>query len=216
MAEELKIACLVSGSGTNLQAIIDNIESGNLKARIVAVISNVPGTGALERAQKHNIPWFVVNNRDYAKREPFDRELAAIIDRQGAELICLCGFLRIFSPFFIDHYPNRIINIHPALLPDFGGKGFYGHKVHEAVLASGIKTSGCTVHFVDKEVDHGPIILQRSVPIMPNDTPDTLAARVLKEEHIAYSQAISMIAKGNFKISGNRFIITPVRNQNET
>jgi len=216
MAEELKIACLVSGSGTNLQAIIDNIESGYLNARIVAVISNVPGAGALERAQKHDIPWFVVNNRDYARRESFDRELTAIIDRQGAELICLCGFLRIFSPFFIDHYTNRIINIHPALLPDFGGKGFYGHKVHEAVLASGVKTSGCTVHFVDKEVDHGPIILQRSVPVMPDDTPDTLAARVLKEEHIAYSQAIAMIANGNVHISGNTVIITPTRNRNET
>lgn len=202
MVNKLNIACLASGGGTNLQAIIDNIENGKLKANIVAVISNVPGAGALERAQKHGLPCFMVNNRDFSTREAFDRELAAIIDRQRADLICLCGFLRIFSPFFIDRYPNRIINIHPALLPDFGGKGYYGHKVHEAVLASGVKKSGCTVHFVDKEVDHGPIILQRPVPVMPDDTPDTLAARVLREEHIAYSLAISMIGRGEVDLFG--------------
>lgn len=211
MTNKLKLACLVSGGGTNLQAIIDNIESGRLDARIVAVISNIPGVGALTRAQKHGTPWFVVNNKDYDSRERFDRELAAIIDRQKADLICLCGFLRIFSPFFIDHYPQRIINIHPALLPAFGGKGFYGHKVHEAVLASGVKTSGCTVHFVDKEVDHGPIILQRTIPVLPGDTPDSLAARVLKEEHIAYSQAISLIAQGELEIAGEKIILSKAR-----
>ena len=198
----LPLACLVSGSGTNLQAIIDNIEAGKLDARIVAVISNVPGAGALERAKKQGLPWFVVNNRDYLSRELFDRELTAVIDRQKARLVCLCGFLRIFSPYFIDRYPGRIINIHPALLPKFGGRGFYGHKVHQAVLDAGEKTSGCTVHFVDKEVDHGPIILQRTVPVLVGDTADTLAARVLAEEHIAYSQAISLIARGQVKIEG--------------
>ncbi|MDQ7798385.1 MAG: phosphoribosylglycinamide formyltransferase [Candidatus Edwardsbacteria bacterium] len=200
----MKIACLASGGGTNLQAIIDNIESGRLDARIVAVISNVPGAGALARAQKHHLPWFVVNNKEFATRQLFDREMAAIIDRQEAQLICLCGFMRIFSPFFIDHYPGRIINIHPALLPAHGGKGFYGHKVHQAVLASGEKVSGCTVHFVDQEVDHGPIILQRTVPVLPEDTADTLADRVLKEEHLAYSQAIALIARGELKIGLNK------------
>jgi phosphoribosylglycinamide formyltransferase-1 len=204
MNDKLKIACLASGGGTNLQALIDNIESGRLDVRIVAVISNVPGAGALARAQKHRLPCFVVNNKEYASRQLFDRELAAIIDRQEAQLICLCGFMRIFSPFFIDHYPGRIINIHPALLPAYGGKGFYGHKVHEAVLASGEKVSGCTVHFVDQEVDHGPIILQRSVPVLPEDTVDTLADRVLKEEHLAYSQAIGMIARGELEIGLNK------------
>ena len=207
----MKIACLASGGGTNLQAIIDNIESGRLNARIVAVISNVPGAGALARAQKHRLPWFVVNNKEYASRQLFDRELAAIIDRQEAQLICLCGFMRIFSPFFIDHYPGRIINIHPALLPSYGGKGFYGHKVHQAVLASGDKVSGCTVHFVDQEVDHGPIILQRTVPVLAEDTPDTLADRVLKEEHLAYSQAISMIAHGELEIAGKKVILLKAR-----
>jgi phosphoribosylglycinamide formyltransferase-1 len=204
MIDKLKIACLASGGGTNLQAIIDSIESGRLEARIVAVISNIPAAGALERAQKHGLPWFVVNNRDYGSRERFDRELAAIIDRQEAQLICLCGFTRILSPFFIERYPGRVINIHPALLPSFGGKGFYGHKVHEAVLASGKKVSGCTVHFVDQEVDHGPIILQRTVPVLPEDTVDTLADRVLKEEHLAYSLAIAMIARGEWQIGLNK------------
>ncbi len=200
----MKLACLASGGGTNLQAIIDNIESGRLEARIVAVISNVSGAGALTRAQKHGLPWFVVNNKEYTSRQLFDRELADIIDRQEAQLICLCGFMRVLSPFFTDHYPGRIINIHPALLPAYGGKGFYGHKVHEAVLASGEKVSGCTVHFVDQEVDHGPIILQRTVPVLPEDTADTLADRVLKEEHLAYSQAISMIARGELEIGTNK------------
>ena len=207
----MKIACLASGDGTNLQAIIDNIESGRLEARIVAVISNVPGAGALARAQKHHIPWFVVNNKEYASRQLFDRELAAIIDRQEAQLICLCGFMRIFSPFFIDHYPGRIINIHPALLPAHGGEGFYGHKVHQAVLASGDKISGCTVHFVDQEVDHGPTILQRTVPVLPEDTADSLADRVLKEEHLAYSQAIALIARGELKIGLNKNIPLKMR-----
>ncbi|HAD82057.1 MAG: phosphoribosylglycinamide formyltransferase [Candidatus Edwardsbacteria bacterium RIFOXYD12_FULL_50_11] len=211
MDHQLKIACLASGDGTNLQAIIDNIESGRLEARIVAVISNVPGAGALARAQKHHIPWFVVNNKEYASRQLFDRELAAIIDRQEAQLICLCGFMRIFSPFFIDHYPGRIINIHPALLPAHGGKGFYGHKVHQAVLASGDKISGCTVHFVDQEVDHGPTILQRTVPVLPEDTADSLADRVLKEEHLAYSQAIALIARGELKIGLNKNIPLKMR-----
>ncbi|MBI4726377.1 phosphoribosylglycinamide formyltransferase [candidate division TA06 bacterium] len=209
MENKLKTACLVSGGGTNLQAIIDNIEAGKLEAEIAAVISNVPGVGALERAKRHGLPWFVVNNKDFATRELFDRELASIIDRQEAKLVCLCGFMRVLTPEFVDHYKNRIINIHPALLPDFGGKGFYGHKVHEAVLASGIKESGCTVHFVDKEVDHGPIILQRTVEVLPGDTPDTLAERVLQEEHKAYSQAIELFAQNRLEIKDRKVLVKP-------
>ena len=209
MEQKLKIACLVSGGGTNLQAIIDNIEAGRLNAEIVAVVSNVPEAGALERAKKHGLPSFVVNHRDFASRELFDRGLAAIIDRQKAKLVCLCGFMRIFSPFFVEHYPGRVINIHPALLPDFGGKGFYGHRVHEAVLAAGKTVSGCTVHFVDKEVDHGPIILQRTVPVLADDTPDDLAERVLQQEHIAYSQAIELFAQNRLELKANKVLIKP-------
>jgi len=192
---KLTLACLASGSGTNLQAIIDHIESEQLSAKISVVIVNEPGAYALERARRHGLPAFLVNHRHFKSRSDFDRALMEIIDRHGADLICLCGFLRILTPSFIEHYPNRIINIHPALLPKFGGRGFYGHKVHEAVLAAGETESGCTVHFVDAGVDHGPIILQRKVPVLPDDTPETLAQRVLAEEHLAYSQAISLLAE---------------------
>jgi phosphoribosylglycinamide formyltransferase-1 len=204
MLKKIRLACLASGGGTNLQAIIDHIEAGKLQAEIAAVISNVPGAGALERAGRHGLACFTVDHRDFASREDFDRQLAAIIDRQDAQLICLCGFLRIFSPYFADRYPGRIINIHPALLPDFGGRGFYGHRVHQAVLASGAKESGCTVHFVDREVDHGPIILQARVPVLPGDTPDTLAARVLEQEHLAYSRAIALIAPSILQSAAGR------------
>jgi phosphoribosylglycinamide formyltransferase 1 len=209
MEQKLRIACLVSGGGTNLQAIIDSIEAGRLNAEIAAVISNVPDAGALARAKKHGLPAFVVNHKDFTSRDLFDRELAAIIDRQGAKLVCLCGFMRVLTPDFVGHYKNRIINIHPALLPDFGGKGFYGHKVHEAVLEAGRTVSGCTVHFVDREVDHGPIILQRTVPVLAGDTPDTLATRVLLEEHLAYPQAIELFAQNRLEIRDRKVMVRP-------
>jgi phosphoribosylglycinamide formyltransferase-1 len=196
VAKILNLACLCSGSGTNLQAIIDSIEAGRLPARIAAVIANEPGAQALDRARRHHLPSFLLNHRDYKSRADFEAALAELIDRQGADLICLCGFMRILTPSFVNRYPSRIVNIHPALLPKFGGKGFFGHKVHEAVLAAGEKESGCTVHFVDAQVDHGPIILQRRVPVLPGDTAETLARRVLAEEHLAYPQAIAMLAEG--------------------
>ncbi len=203
MAEILNLACLASGSGTNLQAIINNIEAGKLPARIVAVISNEPGAQALARAERHGLPAFLVDHRRFKGRPEFEQALAEIIDRQGTDLICLCGFMRILTPFFIDRYQGRILNIHPALLPKYGGRGFYGLKVHQAVLAAGERESGCTVHFVDAQVDHGPIILQRRVPVLPGDTAETLAQRVLVEEHIAYSQAIAMLAEGKVPDSAN-------------
>lgn len=203
MAKTLNLACLASGSGTNLQAIIDNIESGKLPATIVAVVCNEPDAHSLERAKRHGLPAFLINHRDFGGRPDFEQAMIEVIDRQGADLICLCGFMRVLTPCFIDHYRGRILNIHPALLPKFGGRGFYGHKVHQAVLAAGEKESGCTVHFVDAQVDHGPIILQRRVPVLPGDTPETLAQRVLAEEHIAYSQAIAMIADGKLPGFGN-------------
>ncbi len=184
-------------------------EAKKLVAEITAVISNLPDAGALERAKKHGLPWFVVDHRNFSNRKLFDRELAAIIDRQEAKLVCLCGFMRVLTPDFVGHYKNRIINIHPALLPDFGGRGFYGHRVHEAVLASGKKISGCTVHFVDQKVDHGPIILQRTVPVLADDTTEDLTARVLQEEHIAYSQAIGLFAQNRLEIKGRKVIVKP-------
>lgn len=203
----LRIACLASGGGTNVQAIIDSIEAGLLPAKIVAVITNAPGAGVLERAERHGLPHFVVDHRLYHSRELFEDELIRILVDRGAELICLCGFRRILTPRFVGHYPGRIMNIHPALLPAFGGKGCHGEHVHRAVLESGAKYSGCTVHFVDDQADHGPIILQLVVPVMDDDTPETLAQRVLHEEHIAYPQAIGLFVHGRLRIEGLRVSI---------
>lgn len=209
MITPLPIACLASGSGSNVQAIIDAIESGTLPARIAAVISNVPGAGVLDRAKRHGIPAVVVDHRAHHRREDFERQLCATIDGYGIELVCLCGFLRVLTPLFVSHYPDRILNIHPALLPDFGGRGFHGMKVHQAVLAAGRRTSGCTVHVVDAEVDHGPTILQRTVPVLPGDTPETLAARVLEQEHLAYPEAIGLFATGRATIEDGRVLVGP-------
>lgn len=200
--KKLKLACIASGSGTNLQAIIDNIESGVLPAEITAVIVNEPGAQALERARRHGLPAFLIDHRNYKSRSDFEKALSEVIDRQAADLVCLCGFMRILTPEFVARYPSRILNIHPALLPKFGGRGYYGHKVHQAVLEAGEKESGCTVHLVDAQVDQGPIILQRRVSVLPDDTAETLAERVLAEEHIAYSQAIAMIAEGKVPAFG--------------
>ena len=208
MVSTFSIACLVSGNGTNLQAIIDSIESGALSVRIAAVISNVPFVPALERARRHGLPHFTVDHREYRDRASFERALVEIIDQSQAKLVCLCGFMRILSPLFTGQYPGRIINIHPALLPKFGGKGMYGHRVHQAVLDAKEQVSGCSVHLVDSEVDHGPVILQRTVPVLPGDTPDALAARVLEQEHIAYPEAIGLLASGRVTINGDRAIIT--------
>jgi phosphoribosylglycinamide formyltransferase-1 len=209
MAALLNIACLVSGSGTNLQAIIDRIESGSLDARIAAVISNAPGALALERARKHGIPSFTVDHKRYGQRGDFEQALITVIDERRTDLVCLCGFLRVLTGRFVGHYPDRIINIHPALLPAFGGKGFHGMRVHRAVLAAGVKTSGCTVHLVDDQPDHGPIVLQRTVPVLPSDTAETLAARVLEQEHLAYPEAIQLFAQGRVCIIGGQAVIRP-------
>jgi len=197
-----RIGVLVSGRGTNLQAIIDAIERKEIDAEIVVVISNVKNAYALERARNHNIPAIVINHKDFPNREAFEKALIEELDKRRVDLVCLAGFMRVLTPFFVNHYKNRIMNIHPALLPAF--KGLYGHHVHEAVLKSGAKFSGCSVHFVTEDVDGGPIIVQRVVPVKDDDTPDTLAERVLVEEHRAYSEAIKLFTEDRLKIEGNR------------
>ncbi|MCS7249769.1 MAG: phosphoribosylglycinamide formyltransferase [candidate division WOR-3 bacterium] len=197
----MKIAVLVSGRGTNLQAIIDACENNFIPGKVVCVISNIENVYALERAKKHNIPNFVISHKNKERIE-FEKELIKKLEEFKPDLICLAGFMRILTPYFIEYYRNRIMNIHPALLPAF--KGLYGEKVHKAVIESGAKFSGCTVHFVTEEVDGGPIILQRIVPVEDEDTPETLAERVLKEEHIAYPMAIRLFAEGRLKIEGKR------------
>ncbi len=197
----IRIAVLVSGRGTNLQAIIDACENGFIPGKVVCVISNVEKVYALERAQRYNIPNFVISHKN-KNRVEFEKEIIKKLEEFKPDLICLAGFMRILTPYFIKYYQNRIMNIHPALLPAF--KGLYGEKVHQAVIESGAKFSGCTVHFVTEDVDGGPIIIQRIVPVEDEDTPETLAKKVLKEEHIAYPMAIRLFAEGRLKIEGKR------------
>jgi phosphoribosylglycinamide formyltransferase 1 len=200
-----RIGVLVSGNGTNLQAIIDSIERKELDAEIAVVISNIKDAYALERSKNHNIPPVVINHKDFQNREAFEKSLIEELDKRKVDLVCLAGFMRVLTPFFVSHYKNRIMNIHPALLPAF--KGLYGHHVHEAVLKSGAKFSGCSVHFVIEDVDGGPIIVQRIVSVKENDTPDTLAERILVEEHKAYSEAIKLFIENRIKIENNHLRI---------
>jgi len=200
--KKLKIGVLVSGRGTNLQSIIDNVEKGELPVEIGIVISNVPGAFALRRAEDHNIKTKVIDHRDYKSREEFERSLIDTLKKEGVELICLAGFMRLLSPFFINTFKNRIMNIHPALLPSFPGI----HAQKQA-LDYGVKVTGCTVHFVDEGTDTGPVILQEPVPIYQEDTEETLSARILKKEHILYPKAIKLFAEGKIVVKGRRVFI---------
>ncbi len=202
MADLLKLGVLISGNGSNLQSIIDNIEKGSLKAVIKTVISNNPDAYGLTRAKNHGIPCVVLKNGDYKKKEDYDAQLVKILKDNGVELVALAGFMRIITPALLKAFPGRILNIHPALLPSF--PGLHGQK---QAVEYGVKVSGCTVHFVDEGVDTGPIIIQSAVPVMDNDTEDTLAARILKEEHKIYPQAINLFAGGRLEIKGRKVFI---------
>lgn len=204
---KLKLGVLVSGGGTNLQSIIDHIESGYIDAAIAVVISSKQGAYALERAKKHHIPACVAERRDFDSQENYEDEIIGLLKRHHVELVVLAGFIKVLSPHFVRAFPSRIMNIHPALIPSFCGKGFYGEKVHEAVINYGAKITGVTVHFVDEGTDTGPIILQRAVPVEGSDTPEILAARVLKEEHRIYPEAIKLYAEGRLEIRGRRVMI---------
>jgi phosphoribosylglycinamide formyltransferase-1 len=213
MAQRLRLGVLASGGGTNLQVIIDNCAAGRLQAEVAVVISDVE-CGALQRARTAGIPAEHIDRRDkqrYPTRETFDHAVLERLRAHEVELVCLAGYLRIMTPELVDAYAGRMMNIHPALLPSFGGKNMTGHHVHQAVLDYGCKLSGCTVHFVWLETDGGPIILQRAVPVEEDDTPDTLAARILPHEHQLYSQAIQLFAEGRLEIEGRRVRILPHR-----
>ena len=198
----LKLTVLVSGGGTNLQAIIDRIADGSIHgAEIVRVISNNPGVYALERAEKAGIPSQVLSPKDFASREEFNDALLAALQASGADLVVLAGCLVAIPPQVVKAYPNRIINIHPALIPSFCGKGFYGLHVHEKVLERGVKVTGATVHFVDEDLDHGKILLQKAVEIPDGIAPEELQQKVMKEaEWIILPKAIDMIADGQIPI----------------
>ena len=194
-----KIAVLVSGSGTNLQAIIDAIKTGCLRnTEISIVISNKKDAYALKRAQSEEIENLFLNPKGFSNNSEYDKKLVEIISNYHVDLIVLAGYIKILTEVFVNSFPNKIINIHPALLPNFGGKGMYGEKVHEAVLKSGAQESGCTAHFVTSEVDAGPIIAQRKVPVLPDDTAESLSKRVLAEEH---KLLVNTIKKVLFELS---------------
>jgi len=202
MAELLKLGVLISGNGSNLQSIIDNIEKGSLKAVIKIVISNNPDAYGITRAKKHGIAFTVLKNSDFESKEDYDAELIRTLKNHGVELVILAGFMRIISPTVLKAFPGKIMNIHPALLPSF--PGLHGQK---QAVDYGVKFSGCTVHFVDEGMDTGPIIIQCAVPVLDDDTEDTLAARILKEEHKIYPRAIQLFADGKLEIRGRKVFI---------
>ncbi len=200
----LKIGVLVSGGGSNLQAIIDAVRRKKVKAEISIVISNKADAYALTRAGKYKIPTLYIDPNNYPDREAYTRAITDELKQRGVGLVCLAGFMSILTPYFVKNFALQAMNIHPALLPAFGGAGMYGHHVHEAVLKSGAKYSGCTVHFVDEGCDTGPVIVQEVVPVKDDDTADTLAKRILNIEHKLYPLAIKYFAEGKLHVVGKR------------
>ena len=204
-----RLAVLVSGGGTTLQNLIDRIADGRLDAEIVLVVASKGGTKGTARATRHGIPWTVIEwpgNEDAAE---FSADITRAVDQANADLVIMGGFLRLWV--FPEHWDGRVLNIHPALLPAFGGQGMYGHHVHEAVIASGTRVSGCTVHFASREYDKGPIVVQRTVPVHFEDTPDALAARVFEQECEAYPEAIALIGQRRLRVDGARVQILPAK-----
>ena len=197
-----RIAVLCSGGGSNLQAIIDQVEAGNIDGEIVLVLANASKAYALERAKKHGIPCEFVSKKQAGSSEAYNDILLEKLQQAKADLVVLAGYLPIVGAQIVKAYPHKIINIHPALIPSFCGVGMYGHYVHEAVLAYGAKISGATTHFVDEEVDHGGVIMQKSVPVMEGDTPETLAARVLTVEHEILPETVRLFCAGKLGVDG--------------
>ena len=195
------IAILLSGRGSNFVAIADSIDSGRIpNARIAIVISNRADAPGIETARKRGLQALVIPSKGRS-REEHDREVAFALKEHNVDLICLAGYMRLLSPWFVQQFPHKILNIHPSLLPAFPGL-----EAQEQAFAYGVKVSGCTVHFVDEELDHGAIIVQKAVAVLESDDEHTLAARILEQEHVAYSEAISIVLKGEFEIRGRRLV----------
>lgn len=202
MADPFAIGVLLSGSGTNLQAMIDTIAARRLDARVAVVISNRPQAYGLERARAHGLPVAVLSHRDFPSREAYDAGLVEILRAHGVHLVLLAGFMRLVTHVLLEAFPNRVLNIHPALLP-----GFPGLHAERQALEHGAQITGVTVHFVDEQTDHGPIILQAAVPVLPDDTEETLHARIQRQEHRLYPLAVRLIAEGRVRIDGRRVLI---------
>ena len=205
----LNIAVLVSGGGTNLQALLDAEARGGIPGgRIACVISSKPEAYALERAKRAGVATEVLVRKGFATLEEYDAALFSLLDKYDTGLVVMAGFMTIISDRVVQRYPNRIINIHPSLLPSFGGGGFYGLRVHEAALARGVKITGATVHFVNEVCDGGPIILQKAVEVLPEDTPETLQRRVMEQaEWSLLPQAVALFCQGRLRVEGSRVII---------
>ncbi|MGE5612622.1 MAG: phosphoribosylglycinamide formyltransferase [Bacillota bacterium] len=203
----IKLAVLASGGGTTLQNMVDKIAAGELEAEVGVVIVSRPGIKAIDRAAAARIPNFVVERKQYETVGAFSEVVFKLCDDAGAELICLAGWLSLLA--IPAKYQGRVMNIHPSLLPSFGGKGMYGEKVHKAVIEHGCKVSGCTVHFVDEKYDNGPIIVQRTCAVMEGDTPEELAHRVFEQEKLAYPEAIRLFQQGKLKVEGRRVRVVP-------
>jgi phosphoribosylglycinamide formyltransferase-1 len=194
------LGILLSGRGSNFEAIAKNIASGNIPdAKIALVVSNKTDAGGIEAARRLGLEARVIPSKGKA-REEHDREVVAALQQHKVDLICLAGYMRLVSPWFVRQFPNRILNIHPSLLPAFPGL-----EAQEQAFAYGVKVSGCTVHFVDEELDHGPIVVQKTVPVLADDDEHSLAARIIEQEHIAYSEAIRIVLEGKHEVVGRRF-----------
>ena len=196
------LGILLSGRGSNFDAIADNVASGALDAKIAVVISNRPDALGIESARRRGLKALVIPSKGKV-REEHDREVVAALLEHQVDLVCLAGYMRLLSPWFVQQFPNRILNIHPSLLPAFPGL-----EAQTQAFAYGVKVSGCTVHFVDENLDHGAIIVQKIVPVLDTDDEHTLAARILEQEHVAYSEAIRVVLEGKYKIEGRRVVPT--------
>ena len=196
------LGVLISGRGSNLQAILDAIADGRLDGRVGVVVSNKADAHGLERAKNAGVPTAVLSHKDYASREAFDEAVLARLQEHDVDVVCLAGFMRILSPVLVRAFPNRVLNIHPSLLP-----AFVGLHAQRQALEHGVKVSGCTVHLVDEELDHGPILLQATVPVEEGDSEESLSARILEQEHRLYPEAIQLILDGKVRLDARRAVI---------
>ena len=202
MATTHRLGILLSGRGSNFMAIADNVAAGRIPAEIAVVISNRPNAPGLEEAERRGLPARMIPSKGL-EREQYDRQVVAVLKEKQVDLVCLAGFMRLLSPYFVSAFPNRILNIHPSLLPAFPGL-----DAQRQALEYGAKMTGCTVHFVDENLDAGPIVIQSAIPVLDEDTPDTLSARILNEEHRIYSEAINIVLSGLWRIEGRRVVRT--------
>jgi phosphoribosylglycinamide formyltransferase 1 len=202
---KVSIAVLASGRGTNFEALVHATRHAETNGEVRLLVANIPDAPVLKRAEAEHVPAAIIPHRQFKDRAAFEQALIAELNHHNINLVCLAGFMRILSPVFVTAFENRIMNIHPSLLPAFAG--LQGMQVHEAVMAAGVKVTGCTVHFVNTDVDAGPIIVQRAIAVRDVDTPESLALRVLVEEHLAYAEAVKLFCTGRLKVEGKRVLV---------